>query len=77
MQCGVWTKLAYSAYTNLTLAFLKSLPVALPAEYVTLFAGAVVALGEVMAVLGAVTVVMAVGALVLLWTMKERPAAVS
>lgn len=30
-----------------------------------------------MAVLGAVAVVMAVGTLVLLWTMEERPAAVS
>lgn len=49
----------------------------LPAEYVTLFTCAVVSLRQVVAVLGAVTVMMAVGTLVLLWTVKEGPAAVS
>lgn len=48
-----------------------------PAEYVTLFAGAVISLGLVVAVLGAVAVVMAVGTLILLWTVEEGPAAVS
>jgi len=37
----------------------------------------VVSLGKVVAVLSVVAVVMAVGTLILLWTMKERPAAVS
>lgn len=42
-----------------------------------MFAGAVVSLREVMAVLGAVAVMMAIGTLILLWTVKEGPAAVS
>lgn len=48
-----------------------------PAEYITLLAGAVVSLGQVVTVLSAVAVVMAVCTLVLFWTVKERPAAVS
>lgn len=46
------------------------------AKYVTLFAGAVVSLWQIVAVLSAVTVVMTVGAFILLWTMEKRPAAV-
>lgn len=49
----------------------------LPAEYVTLFAVAVVSLRQVMAVLGGVAMMMAVGTLVLLGTVQEGPAAVS
>jgi hypothetical protein len=49
----------------------------LPAENVALLAGAVVSLGQVMAVLGDVTVVVAVGTLILLWAVEEGPAAVS
>lgn len=46
-------------------------PLISPAEYVTLLAGTVVSLGQVVAVLGAVTVVMAVSTFVLLWTVEE------
>lgn len=42
-----------------------------------MLAGAVVSLGQIVAILGVVAVVMAVSTLVLLRTMEERPAAVS
>lgn len=47
-----------------------------PAKYVALFARAVISLRQVMAVLGAVAVMVAVGTLVLLRAVQEGPAAV-
>lgn len=48
-----------------------------PVEYVTLFAGAVISLRQVMAVLSAVAVVVAVCTFILFWTAEERPTGVS
>lgn len=47
-----------------------------PAEYVALFAGAVISFRQVVAVLGAVAVMVAIGTLVLRRAVQEGPAAV-